>query len=130
MTRNEIMPILQDAADKLSEGGFSVVVDEAHSYQWPDLHYLFLYDGENLGSIGITLPNGAEPNLGLFWECKWYCCPMPNKGEYRGLYQYVNGTETDADVFVRILLNKGIAGERRKRKDLKKKELIEERELL
>lgn len=126
MTRDETISILETAVAALRDAGFSVCADSERSYQWPDLHYSFSYDGEILGDIGITYASNCNDASGLFWECKTYCCVVPQKGVYRGLYQHINGTAADINLFVAILSGKSIAGERRKRKDFKKKEICEE----
>lgn len=130
MTRDETTTLLETVANALRIEGFSVVVEPHDSYQWPDAHYAFVYAGEILGEIGVVTAVGDKTGLDLFWECRHYCCPAPQKGEYRGLYQYENGTGNNVNKFIELLSSKCISGERRKLKDLKKKEICEEKELL
>ena len=89
------------------------------------------YAGDPQTEIGdISLYYKDKDDFNLYWHSQWFYQPVPEKGVYSGLYEHNAGETHQISEFLGDLINKGLPGEKRKRKELKKKQLREERETL
>lgn len=119
---------LTRVADVATDNGFrmSIMNDvEPHC-----LRYVFSFDDARLGQIEMTCVDVENDDYRIRWECKWYTMVDPVKGEYRGLYEHDIGDSGNISRFLGELCYLSIPGEKRRRRDLKIKQLKEERETL
>lgn len=128
MTYNNALMFLKDTTEQLEASGFSAYLDGERSPLYP--RYIFKLDDMVLGEIGLSHIDPIKDDCGIKWECQWYYMPDPTKGENRGLYRHDIGSWDSVGRFLGEMVYLSIPGEKRKRRDLKIKQLKEERETL